>query len=107
VHKKRSDSKSAQVKQTGLSMGLQSVRRKNQAVGLFLVKANRLPQTDLNQPEYQAIDDAMYFSGVYLDAVGKTELMSFTYQEYRDLIEVIVIAFRDSLRDSFAEDPPF
>ena len=71
------------------------------------MKADLLPGTDLNQSEYRAIDDAMYYSGVYLDAVGKTDLMAFTHEEYRDLIEVIVVAFRDSLRDAFADDPPF
>jgi hypothetical protein len=71
------------------------------------MKTDRLPRTDLSQPEHEAIDDAMYYSGVYIETVGKSDLMSFTHKEYRDFIEVVVAAFRDSLRDSFAEDPPF
>lgn len=71
------------------------------------MKSNLLPGSDISRQEWQAIDDAMYYSGVYLDSIGKTELMSFTQKEYRDFIEVIIVAFRDSLRSAYANDPPF
>jgi hypothetical protein len=71
------------------------------------MKADLIVGTDVDRHEWQAVDDAMYYSGVYLDAIGKTDLMAFTHEEYRDLIEVIVVAFRDSLRDAYANDPPF
>jgi len=60
-----------------------------------------------NQHEIQAIDDAMLASGRFLDALNKTDLMSFTQAEYLTLIEVTVTAFQDSIRAAYANDPPF
>ena len=88
-------------------MGVQSMRRKNKTVGLDLMKRELVSGSNVDRHEWQAVDDAMYYSGIYLDAIGKTELMSFTQKEYRDLVEVIVVAFRDSLRDAYVNDPPF
>ena len=62
---------------------------------------------DPNKHELKALDDAMIASGKYLDALDKTNLMSFSQKEYEELIEVIVTAFQDSLRSAYANDPPF
>ena len=83
------------------------MRQQDKALGFFLMNSDLIAGATINQNESQAIDDAMYYAGVYLDAVGKTELMSFTHKEFRDLIEVIIVAFRDSLREAHAGDPPF
>ena len=107
MHEKQGDPAGAQNQWTRLYLGLQSMRRKGKAVGLVLMKSELIAGTDVNQYESQAIDDAMYYSGIYLDAIGKTELMSFSQKEFRDLIEVIIVAFRDSLREANATDPPF
>ena len=57
--------------------------------------------------EAQAIDDAMLASGRFIDALNKTDLMSFTEAEYLALVEVIVTAFQDSIRSAYRNDPPF
>jgi hypothetical protein len=60
-----------------------------------------------NKHETQAIDDAMLASGRFIDALNKTDLMSFTEAEYLALIEVVVTAFQDSIRSAYRNGPPF
>ena len=49
----------------------------------------------------------MKFSGgEYVESLGKTDLATFTGEEWATLIEVAVTAFQDHLRTAYANEPP-
>lgn len=62
---------------------------------------------DPNQHEVNALDAAGAGGGEYVESIAKTDLATFTEQEWSTLIEVIVTAFQDHLRSAYADDPPF
>ena len=45
--------------------------------------------------------------GAYVELTGKTDLATWTEQEWSTLIDVIVTSFQDFLREAYADDPPF
>lgn len=62
---------------------------------------------DPNPHELNALAAASAEGGAYVESLGKTDLARFTAQEWATLIEVIVTAFQDHLREAYADDPPF
>ena len=62
---------------------------------------------DPNTHELNALSAAGGEGGAYVESLGKTDLALFTAQEWATLVEVIVTAFQDHLREAYADDPPF
>lgn len=62
---------------------------------------------DPNPHELNALAAASAEGGAYVESLGKTDLARFTAQEWDTLVEVIVTAFQDHLREAYADDPPF
>lgn len=62
---------------------------------------------DPNPHELNALAAAGAEGGAYVESLGKTDLARFTAQEWDTLVEVIVTAFQDHLRNAYADDPPF
>ena len=62
---------------------------------------------DPNTHELNALAAAGAEGGAYVESLGKTDLSRFTAQEWDTLVEVIVTAFQDHLREAYADDPPF
>ena len=62
---------------------------------------------DPNTHELNALAAAGAEGGAYVESLGETDLAQFTAQEWATLIEVIVTAFQDHLREAYADDPPF
>lgn len=62
---------------------------------------------DPNKHETQALAVAGVRAGAYVEAIGKTDLARWSEHEWATLIEVVVTAFQDFLRQAYADDPPF
>lgn len=60
-----------------------------------------------NIHEKNALAEAGAQGGGYVEALGKTDLATWTPEEWASFIDVIVTAFQDSLRTAYADDPPF
>ena len=61
---------------------------------------------DPKKHEVQALAAACQSGGEYVESLGKTDLATFTGEEWATLIEVAVTAFQDHLRTAYANDPP-
>lgn len=62
---------------------------------------------DPNPHEQNALAAAGAAGGAYVESLAKTDLAHFSAQEWATLVEVIVTAFQDHLRNAYADDPPF
>ena len=62
---------------------------------------------DPNKHEVNALAAASRNAGEYIESIAKTDLAAFTEAEWLTLIEVLVTAFQDHLRNAYADDPPF
>ena len=62
---------------------------------------------DPNEHEMNALAAAGEVGGSYIESLAKTDLAQFTAKEWDTLVEVIVTAFQDHLREAYADDPPF
>jgi hypothetical protein len=62
---------------------------------------------DPNKHENNALAKACLSGGSYVETIGKTDLASWTEQEWAALIDVVVTSFQDFLREAYADDPPF
>jgi hypothetical protein len=62
---------------------------------------------DPNKHENNALAQACLSGGAYVETIGKTDLASWTEQEWAALIDVVVTSFQDFLREAYADDPPF
>ena len=62
---------------------------------------------DPNPHETNALAAAGRAGGAYVESIGKTDLATWTEQEWATLIDVIVTSFQDFLREAYADDPPF
>lgn len=60
-----------------------------------------------NIHEKNALADASAHGGAYVESLGKTDLATWTPEEWSTLIDLIVTAFQDSLRTAYGDDPPF
>ena len=60
-----------------------------------------------NIHEKNALADAGVQGGGYVESLGRTDLATWTPEEWATLVEVIVTRFQDSLRKAYADDPPF
>lgn len=60
-----------------------------------------------NQHETEALAAAGRTGGEYVESIGKTDLCTWSEQEWATLIDLVVTAFQDSLRTAYADDPPF
>jgi hypothetical protein len=59
---------------------------------------------DPTQNERTAMDHAVAMAGEYIESLGRTDLMTWSPEEFATLIEVIVTAFTDRLRDLGDDD---
>ena len=59
---------------------------------------------DPTRHERAAMDHAVEMAGEYIESLGRTDLMAWSPEEFDTLIEVIVTAFTDRLRD-LGDDP--
>jgi hypothetical protein len=59
---------------------------------------------DPTRYERAAIDHAIAMAGEHIESLGRTELMTWSPEEFASLIEVIVTAFTDRLRE-LGDDP--
>ena len=62
---------------------------------------------DPNKHEVNALAAASARADDYVEALGRTELASWSASEWEGLIDVVVTAFQDHLRQAYADDPPF
>jgi len=62
---------------------------------------------DWNKHQIAAMVTASQAAGEYVESIGKTDLATFTEQEWSNLIRTVVIAFQDHLGAAYAVDPPF
>ena len=62
---------------------------------------------DPNKHEINALLAASISGGAFVETIGKTDLTSWTEQEWAALIDVVVTSFQDFLRQAYADDPPF
>jgi hypothetical protein len=60
-----------------------------------------------NIHEKNALADASAAGGAYVESLGKTNLATWSPEEWATLVEVIVTRFQDALRTAYADDPPF
>ncbi len=60
-----------------------------------------------NQHEAAALEAAAQAGGARVEAIGRTDLATWSAEEWAALIDVIVTAFQDHLRAAYADDPPF
>ncbi|RYU56296.1 hypothetical protein EWI61_14560 [Methylolobus aquaticus] len=60
-----------------------------------------------NIHERSALLDASAAGGTYVESLGRTDLATWTPEEWATLIDVVITRFQDSLRTAYAEDPPF
>jgi hypothetical protein len=59
---------------------------------------------DPTQHERAAMNHAVAMAGEYIESLGRTDLMTWSPEEFASLIEVIVTAFPDRLRE-LGDDP--
>jgi hypothetical protein len=59
---------------------------------------------DPTRHERAAMDHAVAMAGEYIESLGRTDLMAWSPEEFASLIEVIVTAFTDHLREH-GDDP--
>ncbi len=62
---------------------------------------------DTNKHEEAALAAAAQAGGVFVELTGKTDLVTWTAEEWGRLVDVIVTEFQDTLRRAYSEDPPF
>lgn len=63
---------------------------------------------DPTKHEFAAMEAAVPTAGEYIESLGKTDLMAFSTGEFMTLIEVIVTAYTDRLRElADSGEPPF
>ncbi|MCW2311465.1 DUF6511 domain-containing protein [Rhodoferax antarcticus] len=60
-----------------------------------------------NNHEIDGLAAACQSGGAYVESIAKTDLATFSENEWATLIEVIVTSFQDHLRTAYADDPPF
>jgi hypothetical protein len=59
---------------------------------------------DPTRHEWAAMDHAVAMAGEHIESLGRTDLMTWSPEEFTALIEVIVTAFTDRLRE-LGDDP--
>jgi len=62
---------------------------------------------DPNKHEVNALAAASISAGAYVESIAKTDLATWSQEEWSSLIDVTVTAFQDFLRTAYADDPPF
>ena len=62
---------------------------------------------DPNKHEVNALAAASRMGGEYIDSIAKNDLASWSEHEWVTLIDVVVTAFQDHLRNAYSDDPPF
>lgn len=60
-----------------------------------------------NIHEKTALAAAGAEGGAYVESLGRTDLATWSPEEWAALVDVIVTRFQDSLRTAYADDPPF
>lgn len=60
-----------------------------------------------NEHEAAALCQASAVGGEYVESLGRTDLAQWSAQEWATLIDVVVTAFQDHLREAYTEFPPF
>lgn len=63
---------------------------------------------DPNEQEVAALSHAGMLGGVYVESLGRTDLSLWSEAEWATLVEVVVTAFQDHLREIYDRQPiPF
>ncbi len=62
---------------------------------------------DPNKHEVNALAAASNSAGAYVGSIAKTDLATWSQEEWSTLIDVTVTAFQDFLSAAYADDPPF
>ena len=62
---------------------------------------------DPNEHEVAALRQASAVGGEYIESLGRTDLAQWSEQEWTTLIDVVVTAFQDDLREAYIQYPPF
>ena len=62
---------------------------------------------DPNKHEVNALAAASSRGGEYIESIAKTDLAAFSEAEWSTLIDVLITAFQDHLRNAYSDDPPF
>ena len=62
---------------------------------------------DPNEHEAAALRQASAVGGEYIESLGRSDLAQWSAQEWATLIDVVVTAFQDHLREAYTEFPPF
>jgi len=62
---------------------------------------------DPNQHEKAALRQASAVGGEYIESLGRTDLTQWSAHEWATLIDVVVTAFQDHLREAYTQDLPF
>jgi hypothetical protein len=65
------------------------------------------PMEDMNEAEIKAMYAASTQAGQYLETLGKTDMATFTEDEWLSMIDAAVTGFCDAMRKSVAESAPF
>ena len=60
---------------------------------------------DPNEHEAAALRHAGLVGGEYVESLGQTDLSTWTEKEWATLIDVVVTAFQDNLRDAYSRMP--
>ena len=62
---------------------------------------------DPNVHEAQSLHVASMAGGAFVEQIGKTDLTQWSELEWATLVDVIITAFQECLRQAYANDPPF
>lgn len=63
---------------------------------------------DPNEHEEAALRHAGQLGGEYVESLGRTDLSHWSEKEWAMLIDVVVTAFQDKLREAYSQQPvPF
>ena len=60
-----------------------------------------------NIHETNSLAAASAQGGAFVESLERTDLATWTPEEWATLVDVIVTAFQDALRTAYADDPPF
>ena len=59
-----------------------------------------------NKEAVAALDAASQAGGAYVESLSRTDLTTWSQQEWGRLVDVIVTEYQDTLRRAYADDPP-
>jgi len=62
---------------------------------------------DISTTEHNALKDASADAGLYLEALGKTDMASMTVEEWQEFVKVTCFSYAENMQNVVeSEDPP-